>query len=67
MKNDKDDKTEATAGRKTIWAFLIIGITVLLAGIFVNTPIQSVTLSKTEILTGAALIITAVAALVITA
>lgn len=64
--NYKNDKTDATEGRKTVWGFLIIGIIVLLAGIFIDAPIQSVIRSKIEILTGAALIISAVAALVIT-
>jgi hypothetical protein len=63
----RDDKTDVTVGRNTVWGFLVIGILVLLAGIFIHTPTENVSLPKAEILSGAGLIIGAVAALVITA
>jgi predicted transporter len=57
--NAKDD-----AGRGTVWAFLILGILLVLAGIFIPQE-WSTSLRQTEILTGAFFVIGAVAALLL--
>ncbi len=60
-----NDETHATEGRKTVWSSLIIGILILLAGVFIKSPAMPPSLPKAEILTGACLIIGSVAALLI--
>ncbi len=50
----------------TVWTFLVIGVLVLLAGIFVRIPGASESLPKAEVLTGAFLMAGAVIALLIT-
>ncbi len=54
------------AGRGTVWTFLVIGVLVLLAGIFVRIPGASESLPKAEVLTGAFLTAGSAIALVIT-
>ncbi len=63
----KSDKTDDTEERKMVWVFFIIGIVLLLAGIFIHIPTESVSLPKAESLAGAFLMIAAVVALIITA
>ncbi len=53
-------------GRGTVWTFLLIGVLVLIAGIFVRIPGESESLPKAEVLTGAFLTAGAVIALLIT-
>lgn len=57
--NAKDD-----AGRGAVWTFLIFGIVLVLAGIFIPQE-WSTSVRQTEILTGAFLVVSAVAALLL--
>jgi hypothetical protein len=62
--NEKKDTME---GRKSVWGFLIMGIVVLLVGIFIHMPTEPLSLPKAEIVSGVVLIFGSIAALFITA
>lgn len=67
LMSERAGERVAREGHKTVWGFFILGIIVLLAGIFIHFPTQPVSLPKAETLTGVGLIIAAIASLVITA
>ncbi len=53
-------------GNRTLWTFLVIGVILFVAGMYVPIPGASASLPKAEVLTGIILVIAAAFSLVVT-